>query len=157
MLSTSFSLKLGLAVLGLAGLAFSYTVHRSSLIAEGKEAALLECAAANNREAAREISRLVAENEKIAKDYARTSANLASARSNLSKSSARLREQSDELAKALGGASAQSLREYAATCERNLAGLREDTARFGLEAAEGSAASHALSESLRACSGSLTP
>lgn len=102
------------------------------------------------REALREVSRLTTAIKGAQDAYDQQLGQVLALRDRLRAADQRLRDQQAEHASAIAAASADGLRRYAQATRSDLERCRADVERFGLEAAAGSAAAHALKAGLDA-------
>lgn len=104
------------------------------------------------REALREISRLVPLIKGAQDAYNQQIGQVVALRKRLRDADQRLLDQQAEHSSAIAAAGADGLRRYAQATRADLERCRADVERFGLEAAAGSAAAHALKANLDAIS-----
>lgn len=102
------------------------------------------------REALREVSRLTTAIQGAQDAYDQQRGQVVALRDRLRAADQRLRDQQAEHASAIAAAGADGLRRYAQATRSDLERCRADVERFGLEAAAGAAAAHALKASLDA-------
>ena len=102
------------------------------------------------REALREVSRLTAAIKGAQDAYEQQRSQVVALRDRLRAADQRLRDQQAEHASAIEAAGADGLRRYAQATRADLERCRADIERFGLEAAAGAAAAHALKANLDA-------
>jgi len=102
------------------------------------------------REALREVSRLTTFVKGAQDAYEQQRGQVVALRDRLRAADQRLRDQQAEHASAIAAAGADGLRRYAQATRADLERCRADVERFGLEAAAGAAAAHALKANLDA-------
>lgn len=102
------------------------------------------------REALREVSRLTTVVKGAQNVYDQQRGQVVALRDRLRAADQRLRDQQAEHANVIAAAGADGLRRYAQATRADLERCRADVERFGLEAAAGSAAAHALKANLDA-------
>lgn len=102
------------------------------------------------REALREVSRLTTAIKGAQDAYDQQRGQVVALRDRLRAADQRLRDQQAEHASSIAAAGADGLRRYAQATRADLERCRADVERFGLEAAAGAAAAHALMANLDA-------
>jgi len=102
------------------------------------------------REALREVSRLTTVVKGAQDAYDQQRGQVVALRDRLRAANQRLRDQQAEHVSAIAAAGADGLRRYAQATRADLERCRADVERFGLEAASGAAAAHALKANLDA-------
>ena len=128
-------------------LALAYAWHRNALIDSGYEKAMAEVREAESeslREQSREISRLLKVNNEAQLTWNTSTAALQRSIDRLSVHERWLRDQNAGLKRRLQESDSKAVIAYAEAVSGNYARLREDTVRFGREAAQCAATAHAL-------------